>query len=319
MRLKILVAADGSRAGAAALRVAGRIASASGASLTVATVGEISPRLVQEGPGRRALSTFEAAELRFVRAALAHARRQARRLSVPVRFDYWEARRLEPFAETISRAADRSGADLVVVGSRGGTPASRWLLGSITNRLVHLARRPVAVVRIGSRTFRKRPARILVSTDGSRAAEAAVRFAARLTSAIPRARLVILTVSTLTADLALTAPGLVRAMGLRPELERAERRAGQRILTKAAAQARLGRRATVRYFQPHSRVLAAQAILAEARRQRADVIVLGRTGRSALGDVLLGSVAQRILALANRPVVLVPASGARRARRGAGR
>jgi nucleotide-binding universal stress UspA family protein len=117
---------------------------------------------------------------------------------------------------------------------------------------------------------------------------------------------VILTVSTLTADLALTAPGFARALGLVPELERADRRAAKRILTKAARQARMGKRATLRYYRPERRLFAESAILEEAKRQRADVVVLGRTGRTALGDVLMGSVAQRVLALATRPVVLVP-------------
>ena len=316
MTMKIIAATDGSRTSTAALRFARQIASASGGKLIVGTVSDLLPRVVREGAGPRALSVLEKSELRVVRAALEKARRETRRIPVPVRFDYWEARRLETFAETISRASDRLGADLVVVGSRGGTLASRLLLGSVANRLVHLARGPVAVVRAGARSSRKRPERILVATDGSRAAAKAVRFAARLASAIPRARLVILTVSTLTADLAMTAPGLVRALGLLPELEASERRAGKRILAKAASQARMGKRATLRYYRPERRLFAANAILEEAKRHRSDVIVLGRTGRSAFGDVLMGSVAQRVLALATQPVVLVPRSrGKSRARR----
>ena len=121
----------------------------------------------------------------------------------------------------------------------------------------------------------------------------------------------ILTVSTLTADLSLTAPGIARALGILPELERADRRAALRILSNAGRRARLGKRATLQYYSPARRLFAERAILEEAKRQRADVIVLGRTGRSALGDVLLGSVAQRVVAMAGRPVILVPANRAR--------
>lgn len=306
--MKIIAATDGSRTSAAAVRFAGHIASASRGTLTVVTVGQLSPRVVQEGAGSNAVSAFESVELRSVRAALDKARRETRRVAVPVHCEYLAAKRLEPFGETISRAADRLGADLTVVGNGGGTPLSRWLLGSVANRLVHVARGPVAVVRAGARSSRKRPARILVATDGSPAAARAVRFAARLTSAISRARLVILTVSTLTADLALTASGVVRALRLLPELERADRRAAKKILRDAAKQARMGKRATLRSYRPARRLFAASAILEEAKRQRADVIVLGRTGRSALGDVLMGSVAQRVLTLASQPVVLVPRS-----------
>ena len=38
------------------------------------------------------------------------------------------------------------------------------------------------------------------------------------------------------------------------------------------------------------------------------MIVLGNTGRSAVSDIALGSVAQRVLDLARRPVILVRAS-----------
>ena len=307
--MKIVAATDGSRTSAAAVRFAGHIASASRGTLTVVTVGELSPRVVQEGADSHAVSAFDSVELRPVRAALDKARRETRRVAVPVHCEYLAARRLEPFAETISRAADRLGTDLIVVGSGGGTPLNRWLVGSVANRLVHVARGPVAVVRAGVRSSKKRPAKVLVATDGSPGAAKAVRFAARLTSAIPGARLVILTVSTLTADLALTAPGVVRALGLLPELERADRSVAERILRDAAKQARLGKRATLRYYRPERRLFAANAILEEAKRQRPDVIVLGRTGRSALADVLMGSVAQRVLSLARQPVVLVPRSG----------
>ena len=312
--MKILAATDGKRSSGAALRLrAACLASSSGGRLNVVTVSEISAEIAGPGPAPRRASAFEKSERRSVRVVLERARRECGRATMRVRFAYAPSRGLEPFAETISREARRAGADLVVVGSRGGTAASRWLLGSIANRLLHTSRVPVAFVREGTRD--RRPKSILVATDGSPAAMRAVRFAARLTSSIPRARLVILTVSTLAADLALTAPGVVRALGVLPELERADRRAGTRILERAAKEARLGRRVTLQYYGPTRPCFAESAILEESRRQRADVIVLGRTGRSALGDVLLGSVAQRVLALANRPVILVPGSrGIKRAR-----
>ncbi len=49
-------------------------------------------------------------------------------------------------------------------------------------------------------------------------------------------------------------------------------------------------------------------ILADARRWNADVIVMGRTGRTGPGRALLGSEAERVLEFADRPVLIVPAS-----------
>jgi nucleotide-binding universal stress UspA family protein len=48
------------------------------------------------------------------------------------------------------------------------------------------------------------------------------------------------------------------------------------------------------------------AILADARQWNADVIVMGRTGRTGPGRALLGSEAERVLEFTDRPVLIVP-------------
>ncbi|MDN3987042.1 universal stress protein [Zwartia vadi] len=50
---------------------------------------------------------------------------------------------------------------------------------------------------------------------------------------------------------------------------------------------------------------ASQEIVAEGQKGKYDMIVLGSKGRSAIADMLLGSVAQRVLTQAKQPVVLV--------------
>jgi nucleotide-binding universal stress UspA family protein len=49
----------------------------------------------------------------------------------------------------------------------------------------------------------------------------------------------------------------------------------------------------------------AQDILRWARRQRADLIVIGTHGRSALGRFFMGSVADRVVRLSPIPVLTV--------------
>jgi nucleotide-binding universal stress UspA family protein len=51
-----------------------------------------------------------------------------------------------PPAETISEAAAAPDVDLVVAGSRGQGAVARALLGSVTDRLVHVCPKPILVV-----------------------------------------------------------------------------------------------------------------------------------------------------------------------------
>jgi nucleotide-binding universal stress UspA family protein len=54
-------------------------------------------------------------------------------------------------AHDIVRVADRENADLIVAGTRGHTTLAGLLLGSVTHRLLHIARCPVMVVPVRAR------------------------------------------------------------------------------------------------------------------------------------------------------------------------
>ncbi|HEY0839921.1 MAG TPA: universal stress protein, partial [Vulgatibacter sp.] len=51
-----------------------------------------------------------------------------------------------PAADTIVDQAEARGADLIVVGARGMGAVGRFLVGSVSDRVVHLAKRNVTVV-----------------------------------------------------------------------------------------------------------------------------------------------------------------------------
>jgi nucleotide-binding universal stress UspA family protein len=80
---------------------------------------------------------------------------------------------------------------------------------------------------------------------------------------------------------------------------------GRRVLTKAEAAARDGGvEARTLLVEAKGRTIA-EAILDQARKLRADVIVLGTHGRRGLRRVLMGSDAEAVLREARIPVLLV--------------
>lgn len=139
----VVFATDGSEASMAALEHALGIANVHGATLHglyVVDTGypfsgfeggvDVVPVLeALREEGKRSLSTVEeraeAVGVPFVRAV----------------------RESEAVARTITEYVDEVGADLLVVGTHGRTGVSRWLLGSVAERVVRTAEVPVLTVR----------------------------------------------------------------------------------------------------------------------------------------------------------------------------
>jgi nucleotide-binding universal stress UspA family protein len=78
-------------------------------------------------------------------------------------------------AEVILAAADRLGADLVVMGAHGKGGFKRWLLGGVSHRVVRRSHRTVRIARPReSEGGADRPVRLVLGVDGSPDARAAV-------------------------------------------------------------------------------------------------------------------------------------------------
>ncbi|MGI6452176.1 MAG: universal stress protein [Syntrophomonadaceae bacterium] len=53
-----------------------------------------------------------------------------------------------PIAEKICEYAEKNGCDLIVIGSRGMTPVSSFVLGSVSTRVINLSHCPVLVAKM---------------------------------------------------------------------------------------------------------------------------------------------------------------------------
>ena len=136
----ILVAVDGSDASAQAAEMAGRLAADVKAKLTVVFVRQL-PTVPASPFG--VTMDLDAYWEDQERLASSRAAAVLNKFGVAWRL---EVRTGDP-AGQLELAADVNGADLVVVGARGHSVAHRVLLGSVSTRLLHHARRPVLVVR----------------------------------------------------------------------------------------------------------------------------------------------------------------------------
>lgn len=140
---------------------------------------------------------------------------------------------------------------------------------------------------------------ILVAVDGSGAAARGLREAVRLAKA-EDARLCILhVVNVFDAYVGMEGTGFAT------DLLGPLREAGRRILAKAQA---LAERHEVKAKTVLRQVTGgppADAIVREARKQRADLIVVGTHGRRGLRRLVLGSDAEQVVRTASVPVLLV--------------
>jgi nucleotide-binding universal stress UspA family protein len=144
--------------------------------------------------------------------------------------------------------------------------------------------------------------KILVAVDGSSAAHRGLREAVRLAGE-EGSQLIVLHV--LNEYYAFASPDALPPADVVPGL----REGARKILDKAAAAAgKQGVKATTVLRETFGGA-AADAIVREARRQRADLIVLGTHGRRGLRRLVLGSDAEQVVRSAPVPVLLVRAAG----------
>jgi nucleotide-binding universal stress UspA family protein len=139
--------------------------------------------------------------------------------------------------------------------------------------------------------------RILVAVDDTADSLAAARVAIELATAL-RAELRAVHVGV---DHGL--PRAVEAAGGRPGVDARLVEAGAAVLARVTALA------AARGLEVQVEVLTgeiAPAILADARSWPADLVVLGKSSRSASGEPYIGARSRHVLEFAERPVLIVP-------------
>ena len=179
---------------------------------------------------------------------------------------------------SIAGAAERVGAELLVVGSRGLGPVSALVLGSVSHWLAVHAPCPTVIVPEPDGTLTDAP--ILCAVDDSKESRAAVTTAAALAERLGVGLL------------------LVHAQ---PDDAGAPH--GEGLLARLVAEAGLGTSVERLVLAGES----ADAIIDTATTRGVELVVIGSRGRGALASAALGSVSSAVATRAHCPVIIVRA------------
>ena len=205
-------------------------------------------------------------------------------------------------AREIIALAKSLACDEIVVGSRGMSPIENLLLGSVAYKIVHASPMPVTVVpdpHGEGRAGQEKAAtthRILLAVDGSPSCASAVGYVKALGDARMPVEVRILNVQMPVVS------GNVRRFLSQETLENYWDKESEPVLAGARLEiqkAGLKWETQMRVGHP------ADTIVKDARHSGATRIVMGTRGLAALGSVVLGSTALRVIQLSEIPVTLV--------------
>jgi nucleotide-binding universal stress UspA family protein len=206
--------------------------------------------------------------------------------------------------------AEEVSADLVVVGTRGLTGFSHLLLGSTAERIVQRATMPVLSVHPGDRRPEGGPRTVLVPTDFSADAGAALTAASaslRLRLRLDRdggdggTRVILLHVYHVPAEYSTYGPSAA-LYRLGDEMEKAIVERLEALAEPLRGTHGDGPMAVEVVALPG---IPSEVIVQQAEELGADLVAMGTHGRSGVAHLLLGSTAQRVVQHAPCPVLTV--------------
>ena len=204
-------------------------------------------------------------------------------------------------AEAIIAEADRQPGTLIVMATHGRSGIGRWLLGSVTDKVIRHANHPTLVIRAREDADAAPPAlrEVILPLDGSATAEAAIPHAVEMAKVLGVGISLVRAVSPMLyadASVEYVPDGYERIVrnGLRDAedyLESTATRIREQGVTNVGANAMLG---------------APGSIIIDAARESGDALVVIAThGRSGVGRWLLGSIADRVVRHGLGPVLVV--------------
>lgn len=204
--------------------------------------------------------------------------------------------------EALAAYASQHRIDLIVMTTHGRGGISRFWIGSVADQLLRRVASPVLLFRPGYAPSTD-SRRILLALDGSAASESALGPSRALGLLLTGSRITLMQVVETPASTLAAFFGLPPAAG--PENTGIVRQAATARLEQLAQQLRADGLAVDVKVVVGADV--AGQILELAQTELSDVIVVGTRGAGGVKRLMLGSVADKVIRGATRPVLVVPA------------
>ena len=205
--------------------------------------------------------------------------------------------------EEISAAAVKDDVDLIVMGSHGHSALRNLLVGSVTNNVLARTKIPMLVLR-----HKEAPTtdalKVAIAVDGSKYGREAVKYVLRhlaLFGAKPEVTLLHV-VSDFAGAVMPDMGGIALPAYSEAEIQQLQKKAFEAAVTPAR---KLLAKAKVKPTEVCLVGNPGDEISAYAKKKKLDVVVMGSHGYGAFKAVVLGSVATRVMAHSNVPLLLV--------------
>jgi len=212
-------------------------------------------------------------------------------------------------AEEIVDYAERENIDVIVMATHGRSGIGRWALGSVADKVLRATERPVVLIRAkGARSDMLKKGvfkRALVPLDGSKESEAVIPYIEELASMLG-AEVTLLQVMAVVYHVYISGDAPAQVPYTEEEMKPLKASA-ESYLEKVGSGLR-GKGVTTKC---QVRVGAAgHEIIRLADEIGADIVAMSTHGRSGVGRLVFGSVAEKVVRTGNTPVLLVRTPGA---------
>ena len=212
-------------------------------------------------------------------------------------------------AEEIVDYAERENIDVIVMATHGRSGIGRWALGSVADKVLRATERPVVLIRAkGARSDMLKKGvfkRALVPLDGSKESEAVIPYIEELASMLG-AEVTLLQVLAVVYHVYISGDAPAQVPYTEEEMKPLKASA-ESYLEKVGSGLR-GKGVT-----PKCQVrvgAAGHEIIKLADEIGADIVAMSTHGRSGVGRLVFGSVAEKVVRTGNTPVLLVRTPGA---------